>query len=138
MGEAGGPVAAGDRIVEILRAGLPGLEFAYLFGSRADGSERPESDYDLAFRAREALDPVALFGLRSKLEAELDADVDLVDLRAADDVIKVQIVGTGVVLYNADRTALDEFEMYALSDYARLNEARAGILEDYYGKDVID
>ena len=41
-----------------------------------------------------------------------------------------QIVTTGVVLHEGDGAARALFETTALSDYARLNEERAGILDD--------
>jgi hypothetical protein len=56
--------------------------------------------------------------------------VDLVDLRSASAVMRVQVIGQGELHLDADPAARALFEAFALADYARLNEERAGILED--------
>lgn len=49
--------------------------------------------------------------------------------------MKVQVLKEGIVLFSKDELVKAEFEMYALSDYARLNEERANMLKDFYGED---
>jgi hypothetical protein len=55
--------------------------------------------------------------------------VDLVDLRTASTVMRMQVLSAGICLDSLDDTARREFEMYAYSDYARLNEERRDILK---------
>jgi hypothetical protein len=41
----------------------------------------------------------------------------------------MEIIHTGVLIYCADTYACEEFEMLTLSFYQKLNEERAGIME---------
>jgi hypothetical protein len=55
--------------------------------------------------------------------------MDLVDLRAASTVMRMQVVAHGVVLAVFDVPEQERFEMYVYSSYARLNEERQAIVE---------
>lgn len=109
-----------------------GLELVavYLFGSRARGDQREGSDADLAVLSKSKLTPEMQFELRAKLETVLHAPVDLIDLRAASTVFRVEILRAAVLLFEGDRDARQLFEATALSAYARLNEERKEILRD--------
>ena len=116
--------------IDLLRTRVPGLRVVWMHGSRARGDARPDSDVDLALVADA---PVALddvLSLQSDLTARLGDEVDLVDLFGADDVLRVQVIEHGRVLFARSPVDLARFEMHALSRYARLNEERRGILED--------
>jgi hypothetical protein len=69
------------------------------------------------------------FELAQELAAQLHRDVDLVDLRTASTVMRMQVLSTGECLAAPNEAARREFEMYAYSDYARLNEERREILK---------
>ena len=101
----------------------------YQFGSQAKGSARPESDVDLAVLAHHPISAFSLFELAQELAAQLHRDVDLLDLSAASTVMRMQVISTGKCLAAPDEAARREFEMYAYSDYARLNEERRDILK---------
>lgn len=103
----------------------------YLFGSQAEGRSRADSDVDLAFLCERALPPELVFDVAQELAARLGCDVDLVDLRRASTVLRAQVVGSGRRLLEADSVQVGEFEMYAYSDYARLNEERRGVREAF-------
>ncbi|MEE8526543.1 MAG: nucleotidyltransferase domain-containing protein [Thermoanaerobaculia bacterium] len=60
---------------------FPEIVFAHLFGSRARGDARPDSDWDVAVYLREDLDAHQRFKLRCRLSAELE------DLGRADVVV---------------------------------------------------
>ena len=117
-------------VVEVLRAALPSLQAIYLFGSRAQGQSHEGSDTDLAVLDRAPFDPVLRFDLASRLSQVLQGDVDLVDLRRCSAVMRVQVLGGSRLLLDAAPSARAGFEAFALSDYARLNEERKGIIDD--------
>lgn len=75
-----------------------GVVFALVFGSRAEGRARPDSDVDLAVWAPGAVDDWALRG-------ELGDTVDLLDLRRAPDALAGRVAMTGVVLLDDDPPA---------------------------------
>jgi len=113
-------LASGDRLLAL-----------YLFGSEAKDRARPGSDVDLAFLSERALDPVVVFDVAQDLAAALHCDVDLVDLPRASTVLRAQVIGGGRVLHAGDARRVGEFEMDALSDYARPNEERARVMESF-------
>lgn len=115
---------------DLLRARVPGIGVVWLHGSRARDDARTDSDVDLALLAEAPVGLRELFALQSDLAAVLGYEVDLVDLWTADDVLRVQVIEHGRVLF--ERTPADRarFEMHALSRYAHLGEERRGILED--------
>ena len=67
---------------------------------------------------------LAAFHPAQQVAAEIGREVDLVDLHRASAVLKAQVVGTGRRLWVGDAVGAAEFEMYALSEYARANEER--------------
>jgi predicted nucleotidyltransferase len=106
-----------------------------LFGSLATGEAWPDSDADIALllpfaQARQSgqllLSPCAV-----DLADQLNRDVDLLNLRLLSTVFQNQVIASGKLLHAHDESAADEFEMLALSLYQKLNEERAGILEDF-------
>jgi len=119
-----------ESTIDLIRKAVPETAAIYLFGSRARGDDNDASDVDLAFLARNPLDAVSRFDLKECIAGILHTSVDLVDLRAASSVMRVQVLEHGVLLYERDPTEVAHFEAGALSAYARLNEERRGILED--------
>ncbi|MGB3543779.1 type VII toxin-antitoxin system MntA family adenylyltransferase antitoxin [Rubrivirga sp.] len=109
---------------------LPDLEAVYVFGSRATGDARPDSDLDIAVLAPAPLDPVERFYVQERLAGHLGLDVDLVDLRSASTVMRAEVLRTGAVVLDRDPTTRAFWEVTAMSAYALLNEERRGILED--------
>jgi uncharacterized protein len=100
----------------------------YHFGSGAQGRGRKDSDVDLALLPGAEAEPYDVFCAAQRLAAAFGCDVDLIDLRRVGDVMRVQILGGGRRIFTGDARAADEFEMLALSGYARLNEERHEIL----------
>jgi predicted nucleotidyltransferase len=119
-----------EPIVAALRESLPELVVVYLFGSQARGDAAPDSDVDLAVLGPSPVPPVLRWEIQERLASLLHAAVDLVDLRAAPSVLRVEVLRSAVVLFEADRRAREVFEATALAAYARLQEERRGILED--------
>jgi uncharacterized protein len=116
--------------VDLLRTRVPGLVLVVLYGLRARGDARPDSDVDVALLADAPIDRWELLELQAALAARLGAEVDVVDLLTSDDVLRVQVVAHGRTLFERSATERSLFEMHALSRYAHLNEERRGILDD--------
>lgn len=116
-------------ITESLNRHIPRLIAIYQFGSQARGTARPTSDLDIAVLAREPIPIEQRFSLAQELAVQLHRDVDLLDLRAASIVMRMQVLTTGQCLETRDVRAKAEFEMYAYADYARLNEERRELVK---------
>jgi predicted nucleotidyltransferase len=119
-----------DAALRDVRAFLPDVVALYCFGSFARGDDNADSDVDLAVLPRRPLPATLRFAVQEELARRLGRDVDLIDLRAASTVLRVQVLAADVLLYDGDQAAREVFEAETLSDYARLNEERRGILED--------
>lgn len=119
-----------DLIVELLRSEIDGLRAIYLFGSRARSEAGAASDTDVAVLRDLPLDNVDRWRVQERLAQRLHTDVDLVDLRSASTVLRLQVVARGRVLFEADPVARETFEDMVFAAYARLNESRREIIED--------
>ena len=100
----------------------------YVFGSVAGDRARSDSDLDVAFLPATPCDPYEVFQAAQELAGRVGREVDLVDLSRASAVMKAQVLQTGQRLLVNDAGRMAEFEMYALSDYARANEERREVL----------
>ena len=109
---------------------VPGLAAVYLFGSQAREDAGPGSDIDLAVLTLGSLDPVERWKLQEDLAAQAHKNVDLVDLRRASTVMRVQVLRDSRLLADVQPVVRAAFEASALSAYARLNEERREILND--------
>jgi predicted nucleotidyltransferase len=119
-----------EKVSELLKQRISGLVAVYAFGSRARGDSTRDSDLDLAVLSTRPLEPAFRWELQQELAVASRFAVDLVDLRRASTVMRVQVLKDAQVLFDGDRAARELFEATALSDYARLNEERRGILAD--------
>ena len=116
-------------LIAYIRKAVPGLTALYRFGSAERGMARLDSDIDLAILVDRPLPELRRFELAQELAIQLHRDVDLVDLRSASTVMRMQVLSTGTCLISGNDAARREFEMYSYSDYARLNEERREILD---------
>ena len=119
-----------ERALALILAAVPDAKVVYVFGSAARQELRQESDVDLAVLARRPLGQIARWHLQEGIAAAIGRDVDLVDLRAASTVMRVQVLREGRLLYEAASGERALFEATALASYARLQEERRGILDD--------
>jgi predicted nucleotidyltransferase len=117
-----------ERIISFLQQTIPGVQAIYRFGSAGTGSERRDSDVDIAFLPEASPDASVTWTLGGELAVLLGRDVDLVDLRGASTVMRSQVVSTGERIFGSHDA--DAFETMVYAAYALLNEERAGILDD--------
>jgi predicted nucleotidyltransferase len=106
-----------DTLGEVLRRLLPDLRFAYLFGSIAEGRDRPESDVDIAVDAGAPLSASRMGTVVARLSDHTGRQVDLVDLQVAGPEVRFQVLLRGDVLASPDWQSLIEFQMYTPSQY---------------------
>jgi len=86
----------------------PGLRLAILHGSAVTGKMRADSDVDIAVLFDRPLTAEKKMILMSRLECELQRDIDLVDLFALSGTILKQVLGKGRVLIQTKPGALAE------------------------------
>lgn len=118
-----------EAVCQRLRDALPGVMGIYAFGSRLQGTARPDSDLDLAVLVDGYADPLQLWELAGQLAGLSDWPVDLLDLRAASTVMQYQVLTTGRRLWAREPEA-GLFECFVMSEKIALDEARAGLLHD--------
>ena len=125
-----------EAIIKTVLDFYPDVEAIYLFGSYGTEDEKPDSDVDIALlfppRRAKAVKSLALSECWSSLTKILQKNVDLVNLRLVNTVFQHEIIQNGRLLYVKGENAVDAFEMAVLSSYQKLNEERAGILEEIY------
>lgn len=104
-----------ERIVRCLESRAEIL-FAYLFGSRADGRPRPDSDWDLAIYLSPELDPRQWLRSRLEIMAELEelGRIDVAVLNDAPPLLAHRAI-QGRRLLVRDRQALVRFVVRTLA-----------------------
>jgi len=124
----------GEKIVKTVLHFYPDVEAIYLFGSYLTPDQQQGSDVDVAvlFSHEKArlLKGFAMSDCREALEEALKRTVDLINIRTVNTVFQNEIIQQGRIIYQQHERVVDEFEMLTLSFYQKLNEERAGILED--------
>lgn len=103
--------------------------FIILFGSFAKGTNRADSDLDLAYFSHESLPDYERFTLAGDLAACIHREVDLVDMKQIDTVFTMQIFEQGMPIYIQDENEFHRQRMRAYSMYATLSEQRATLIE---------
>lgn len=118
-----------EAIIRTLREEIENLHAVYAFGSRVQGTEKADSDLDLAVLVAGYADPLQLWDLASELAEIANCPLDLLDLRAASTVMQYQIITTGERWWAKDSQAA-LYECAILSEKTELDSARAGLLMD--------
>jgi uncharacterized protein len=109
-----------ERILSAV-GGIPGVSIFLVFGSRARGTHRPDSDLDVAVLPAE-VDSRARHRLQSRIAATLadlapEGRVDVVILDEAGTVLRQRIMETGRVLLNHDPAAWKELRVRTMREY---------------------
>ena len=106
-------------VVERLRSiltGFPAVRLAVLFGSAARGSDKPGSDVDLGVWLEED-DPGQLWAIDMALSGALRRTVDLVDLRRAPPLLRLEIARDGLLIVERSEDAWVHFKARAMLDW---------------------
>lgn len=113
-------------------------EFVMLFGSYATGQTHFKSDVDVAFyKEAHDLSAYEVLMLAQELAGLIKMGVDLVDLRVASTVFKMQIFGKGINIYVKDEHLFNKYEMTVYRMYADLNEKRREVLTEIHESGTI-
>ena len=123
-----------ERLMATLNRFFPDLQAVYLFGSSGTAHETLSSDVDIAILLPPAqaasLKARNLFDARVAIEQQLRKDVDLINLREANTVLRNEVVKDVRRIHCTDAYAADLFEMLTMSCYQKLNEERKDILAE--------
>jgi uncharacterized protein len=138
-----------DSALAALRDALdrPGVDAAYLIGSRARGTANALSDIDVAVLHAPGLDARARLDLRLRLMVDAGAalgttEIDVVLLNEAPPLMRHRALREGILLVDRDPSARIDFYVRTLNDYIdteplrRLGSRRlrAAIAEDRFGR----
>lgn len=105
-----------DAIAHVLRQ-EPRIAYALVFGSRARGDARPDSDLDLAVGASAGFDARELGDLIGRLESASGLTVDLILLDEAPPPLAYRVFRDGRVILERDRAALVARKARAVLEY---------------------
>jgi predicted nucleotidyltransferase len=106
---------------------------AYILGSAAEERLRSDSDVDIAVLpvTPEGLPLLERLHLAAELSSIVGREVDLGVLATRNLVYAKEAVTRGRLILDRDHQVTARFEMYALSMYASLQEARREVLRAY-------
>jgi len=101
---------------------IEGISALLVFGSRAAGTERPDSDLDVAVLPAVGDDPKARRKLQTRLAVALtdlapEGRVDVVFLDEAPDLIRQRVLTTGRLLICRDPAAFRDLRVRTMREY---------------------
>ncbi|MEI6336000.1 MAG: nucleotidyltransferase domain-containing protein [Methylococcaceae bacterium] len=91
-----------DKQLQEVLTHFPQLVLALVFGSVAEGRQRPNSDLDIAVAAKQALTAVEKIDIIAALAEQTGQPVDLIDLKMVAEPLLGQIVRHGRRLLGSD------------------------------------
>ena len=115
--------------------GEENVRLAFLIGSFAAGTARPDSDVDVAVLFGRVPDYMDVLGLRDRLSDLMEREADLVVLNDSGPVIRMQVLKTGIRL-RAEKGAYEEFFVRTVNEYDDLKRIRAPIEEAVLRKKI--
>jgi len=124
-----------DRTRDLLTKTLRsyGVTVCYLFGSRARGECRPDSDVDLGMVFSEFRREINAVDMEIEVEnavGDLLAPlrVDVVFLQRASQSFRFEVISSGTVLYSEDEDFRTDFEYEVVRDYLDF----APVIDEYH------
>jgi uncharacterized protein len=125
------PTGLFEKARETVLAALPDALAIYVFGSFAKGEAWPSSDLDLAVLLPPATTIPDLLGLQSDLACSVGREVDVVDLRRAGDVLRGEVLRSGLTIYEAEHGTVLGWEAEVMTRYGEYRREVREILEDF-------
>lgn len=95
----------------------PNILFALVFGSHAQGKEKPGSDLDLALYFQDPPEGLALLDLIHRLSDFMETEVDLVVLNRASAFLRHQIMKRCIRLFIQAPVRYRQFREKTIADY---------------------
>ncbi len=124
-----------DKLVETRRIleRCPEILAAYLHGSTAKGTARPDSDIDIALLPLPGKHiPLQIrLEFAGELESAFGSKVDLGELSTNNLVYAKEVVADGCEIFTNNRFESDRFLATSLSMYAELQQQRKEVLNAY-------
>ena len=105
------------------------IKLAFLIGSYAKGTARPDSDVDVAVLFGRSFDVKQVLDLKEQLTELVGVDVDLIVLDSVGPVMKMQVLKTGILLH-AEKGAYEQFFVSTVNEYDDLKYCRREIEEN--------
>ena len=118
-----------DAVLKDVLAGFPTLRQALVFGSVAQGRQRPDSDLDIAVAASQPLTAAEKMALIAALAERTGRPVDLIDLKVVGEPLLGQILRHGRRLLGSN-TAYAQLISQHLFDQADFMPYRNRILAE--------
>lgn len=102
-----------------------GIGIVYLFGSRAEGSHKDDSDFDTGIVFTDAKNPEDILELHPKLyclfsnefPVAFDRDVDILYMLDCGPAFRYSVISTGSVLYEVSFEFRAEYEKRTMMEY---------------------
>lgn len=121
-------------MVEIIREIFSDVMAIYIFGSYGTEFENEKSDIDIAVLLENNF-PSDEYDLKVKdcilrLNIKYGREIDLINIRKVSTVFMYDIIMNGKLIFRIKDSKVDEFEMYVISKYQKLNEERADIINN--------
>ena len=120
-----------DTARDTLLKAFPNAWAIYVYGSFARGDHSPQSDIDLALLLPPDEKMDDLLSIISDVSTRVHREVDLVDLRKVNDVLRREVLAEGQTLYVSQPDRVLEWEGTAISRYQRYREEVSVLLEDF-------
>ncbi|MDI3533154.1 MAG: uncharacterized protein PWR28_1499 [Synergistaceae bacterium] len=105
------------------------IKLAFLIGSYAMETARPDSDVDIAVLFGRSFDVKQVLDLKEQLTELVGVAVDLVVLDSVGPVMKMQALKTGILLH-AEKGAYEQFFVSTVNEYDDLKYCRREIEEN--------
>ncbi|WP_425390361.1 type VII toxin-antitoxin system MntA family adenylyltransferase antitoxin [Ekhidna sp.] len=107
------------------------VSLVYIFGSAVSDQYGDTSDIDIAFLLKDGLpNDKQYLRFYERMQELTGRSVDLIDLGAADTVLKMEVVGKGMLILKRSGADQETFENKVFQEYLTLNDDRKIILDE--------
>ncbi len=102
-----------------------GIGIVYLFGSRAEGTHKADSDFDTGIVFTDKKNPEDILELHPRLYSlfsdefpvAFDRDVDILYMKDCSPAFRYSVISTGIVLYELSFEFRAEYEKRTMMEY---------------------